>query len=65
MRVTQTTAVVLPLLVILIVGTTLFLAVKNNQTDSVYSLSGIIVGYYFGRRGEGSADAALESEVSK
>lgn len=35
-------------LVLMVAGTTCFLSVRNNQTDLLYSLTGLCFGYYFG-----------------
>lgn len=36
-------------LVLMIAGATIFLSIKNNQTDLIYSLTGLCFGYYFGQ----------------
>lgn len=35
-------------LVLMVAGTTCYLSVINNQTDLLYSLTGLCFGYYFG-----------------
>lgn len=51
----------LPLVVVGVVGTALYLCVKNNNMDVVNNLATMIVGYYFGTK----ARDTLSDIVSK
>lgn len=40
----------LPVMVVMITAATIYLSIKNNTTDVVYSLCTAIFGYYFGSK---------------
>ena len=46
----KTNNIVIPAMTLIITGATVYLAVKNNSTDVVYSLCTAIFGYYFGTK---------------
>lgn len=37
------------ILVLMIAAATIYLSIVNNQTDLIYSLTGLCFGYYFGQ----------------